>query len=153
MAQLVNVIAPMMVTDDQLWLQTTYFPLQLYANNCSGMSLETLVQCDKYNAGEFTQVPYLDVATVYNPKNQELIINVVNRHLDQAIETTIINQTGQLEGKASIYEINSPEITDENSPTGQKVKTISKEMNVKGNTLVYRFPAHCFTMIKLKIVP
>ena len=39
-AQLVNVIAPMMVTNDELWMQTMYYLLQLFSFNCMGQSLE-----------------------------------------------------------------------------------------------------------------
>jgi alpha-N-arabinofuranosidase len=153
MAQLVNVIAPMMVEGDQLWLQTIYYPLQLFAKNCRGRSLETLVQCDKYDAGDFKQIPYLDVSSVYNDQENELIINAVNRNREQSIETTIVNQSGQLKANATIYEINSSALSDENTANEQKVKTVTKEIDVRSNTFVYPFPAHSFTMIKLKIVP
>ncbi|MES1218392.1 MAG: alpha-L-arabinofuranosidase C-terminal domain-containing protein, partial [Bacteroidota bacterium] len=48
-AQLVNVIAPMMITDGKLWKQTTYYPLQLFATNCYGESVNTYVQSDTFN--------------------------------------------------------------------------------------------------------
>ena len=100
MAQLVNVIAPMMITGGKLWRQPIYFPLQLFAQNCQGQSLQTYVQCDTYDVDNLKRVPYLDVTSVYNDKTQELIINVVNRHETKSIETAILsNQYGKLAGK------------------------------------------------------
>jgi alpha-L-arabinofuranosidase len=151
MAQLVNVIAPMMVTDNKLWMQTIFYPLQLFSQNCHGRSLETFVQCDKYDAGDYKQVPYLDVSNVYNDSTGELIINVVNRHQDQAIETTISNQFGKLGTKAAIYEVNSKSLSDENSVTEQKVKTVERTLNVSGDSFAYSFPAHSFTQLKIKL--
>ena len=151
MAQLVNVIAPMMITNDKLWKQTIYYPLQLFANNCFGESLDTYLQCDTYDAGDYKKVPYLDVSSAYNDNTGELVINVVNRHLEKDIQTNITNQFGKLEGKATIYQVNSANITDENSVDEQKVKTETKEIPVNENGFTYSFPAHSFTMIKVKL--
>ena len=153
MAQLVNVIAPMMITSDKLWLQTIYYPLQLFATHCYGQSLQTLVQCATYDAGDFRQIPYLDVSSVYDAKTGDLIINVVNRHADKPFETTIINQTGKMGKEADVFFIDSNNMTDENSLTEQKVKTASKKISIGEDQFTYSFPAHSFTMIKLKIKP
>lgn len=151
MAQLVNVIAPMMVTNDKLWLQTIYYPLQLFATHCFGSNVQPFVECDKYDAGNYNDVPYLDVSTVYNDKTKEVIINVVNRHESKAIETTIQNQVNKWAGKGVAYEVNSSGLMDENSVNEQKVKAKEKEVATSGNSIVYSFPAHSFTMIKVKV--
>jgi alpha-N-arabinofuranosidase len=151
LAQLVNVIAPMMVTNDTFWKQTTFYPLELFATHCYGNALDTYIECDKYDAGDNKNVPYLDVSVVYNSSNAELIINAVNRHLDKAIEANISNQFGKLGNKAIVYEINSANITDENAVREQKVKTRQKEIGVKENGFVYSFPAHSYTMVRVKL--
>ena len=151
MAQLVNVIAPMMITNDKLWFQTTYYPLQLFAQNCTGESIASFVDCDTYNAGDYKNVPYLDISVVYNDSTKELLINVVNRHLDKAIETSIENQFGKLASKATVYEVNAASITDENTVNEQKVKTTEGQIDVKDNTVTYSFAPHSFTMIKVKL--
>ncbi len=151
LAQLVNVIAPMMVTNDKLWKQTTFYPIELFADNCYGQALDTYTDCDTYDAGDYKNVPYLDVSSAYNDKTGELIINVVNRHLEKSIETSLVNQFGKLESKATVYEVNAEKITDENSVTEEKVKTKMKEIPVKENGFVYSFRAHSFTMIKVKL--
>lgn len=151
MAQLVNVIAPMMVTKDKLWLQTIYYPLQLFAKNCKGTALENFVVCDTYDAGDFKKVPYLDVSTVYNDSTQEVLINVVNRHQDKAIETSLQNQFGKFDKRATVYEINSGDLMDENTATSQQVHTVEKQINITGDNFTYTFPAHSITQIKIKI--
>lgn len=151
MAQLVNVIAPMMITNGKLWKQPIYFPLQLFARNCHGTALNTWVECDRYDAGENRGIPYLDVTTVHNEKTGELIINVVNRHKDKAIETTIQNQTGKLAATAFVSEVNSASLTDENNEREEKVNVISREIKTKGDLITYTFPPHSFTQIKIGI--
>ncbi|MFI5153019.1 MAG: alpha-N-arabinofuranosidase, partial [Chitinophagales bacterium] len=153
MAQLVNVIAPIMVTQDKLWLQTIYFPLQLYSTNCHGQSLQTLVDGSHYDAGDAKDVPWLDATSVLNSSNQELIINVVNRNAEKAVETTIVNESGTLDKTATVITINSSSLSDENSSSDQKVKPSTKTIDLPGNQFSYPFPPHSFTMFKIKIKP
>jgi len=150
MAQLVNVIAPMMVTNGKLWAQPIYYPLQLFAQNCQGKNLQTFVQCDRYDAGDYKQIPYLDVTSVYNDKTQEVIVNVVNRHKDKGIETAIANEFGKWTGKAQVSEVTG-NLEDENNEKEQKIKTVAKDVNVTETGMSYVFPPHSFTQIKLKM--
>src|SRR5262249_25109666 len=145
MAQLVNVIAPMMITQDKLWLQTIYMPLQLFANHCKGYALETYTRCDTYDTKDYQQVPYLDVSSTYDPESRELLVNVVNRQQDRAIESEILNQKGLLGAEAEVFTVNSAALTDENSVSEQKVKTTWKKLSIAGNSFSYPFPAHSFT--------
>lgn len=151
MAQLVNVIAPLMITNGKLWKQPIYYPLQLFAQHAQGTALDTWVDCDRYATGTLTDIPYLDVTSVHNAKAGELIINVVNRHKDKAIETTILNQSGKLAGSASVAEVNSGSLTDENNERQEKVKIASRDISVKGDAFTYTFPAHSFTQIRIRI--
>ena len=53
MAQLVNVIAPIFTNENGLFLQTIYYPLQLFANNTKGKALELFVDSPKYKQPPF----------------------------------------------------------------------------------------------------
>jgi alpha-N-arabinofuranosidase len=152
MAQLVNVIAPMMVTDDKLWFQPIFYPLQLFAQNCRGVSLQTYVDCDRYDAGDYKAVPYLDVSSSFNAESGEVILNVVNRHPDKAIETQIFCQSGKWDKKAVASEVNSPSLTDQNSEKEQKVRSVVREVSTVGDSFRHTFPAHSFTQVKLKLL-
>lgn len=151
MAQLVNVIAPMMITNGKLWKQPTYFPLQLFAQNVHGTSLNTFVDCDTYDAGDNRGIPYLDVTSVHHEKAGELVINVVNRHKDKAIETTITSQAGKLARTATVSEVNSANLTDENNEREERVRIATRDINVSGDSFTYTFPAHSFTQIRIRI--
>lgn len=154
LAQLVNVIAPIFVENDKMWRQTTYYPFQLFAQHSrTGTSLDHHLSGPTYDAGEYRAVPYLDVSTVYRADTRELVINVLNRHPEQAIETTILNQTGTLTGPLTVYEVNGSALTDENSVAGEKVKTVQKSFPTSGNVVRYRFPAHSVTVLKGRVTP
>ena len=76
-------------------------------------------------------------------------MNVTNRHREQAITTDILCQTGRFDGKATVYEVNGPDIKAENSMTRQAVKTVTKEAQARGDRFTYAFPAHSFTLIRI----
>jgi alpha-N-arabinofuranosidase len=53
MAQLVNVIAQIFTNEESMFRQTIYYPLQLFAQNVKGTSLNVFVDCDKYDTERF----------------------------------------------------------------------------------------------------
>jgi len=161
MAQLVNVIAPIFAEEKGMFRQTIYFPLELFAKNMHGKSLDILVDCPTYDTEDFfigpgevmtkqTDVPYLDVSAVY--ENGEVVFSVVNRHLDKPITTDIICQSGVFDGTLEVFEVNGKDIKTVNDFDAENVKTVSKPaLKAKGNTATYSFPAHSLTMIKGKV--
>jgi alpha-N-arabinofuranosidase len=158
MAQLVNVIAPIFTNEEGMFKQTIYYPLQLFANNVSGTSLDLFVDCETYDTerffiglGETTtrqkDVPYLDVSATH--QDGELVICVVNRHIDESITTDIISQTGAFSGAFEVYEVNGPDTKSMNDFGSEPVKTVRKDdLKAKGEKVTYSFPPHSFTMLK-----
>jgi len=159
MAQLVNVIAPIFTSEDDMFKQTIFYPLALFANNVYGTSLDVFVDSDTYDTDEFfiglgeqttqqTDVPYLDVSATYQ-EDGTVIINVVNRHRDEAITTDIIAQEGAFSGPFEVYEVNGPDVKAQNDFDEELVKTEQKaNVNASGSQFTYSFPPHSFTMLK-----
>ncbi|MEK3785027.1 MULTISPECIES: alpha-N-arabinofuranosidase [Paenibacillus] len=87
LAQLVNVIAPIMTENNgRAWKQTIFYPYMHASRFGRGVSLMPVVDSPKYDSKDFTDVPYLDSAVVYNEENEELTIFAVNRNLNDALE-------------------------------------------------------------------
>jgi alpha-N-arabinofuranosidase len=150
MAQLVNVIAPIFSNEKGLFLQTIYHPLQLFANHSKGKALELFVDSPKYKTRRFDDVPHLDVSAAYD--NGSLVLNVVNRHRDQAIETELEAEDKQFSGAVAISEVNGPDIKSENDFDKTTVKTVERSATAEGHKLRYSFPPHSYTMLKVKLV-
>jgi Alpha-L-arabinofuranosidase len=90
LAQLINTIAPIMTdTGGDLWLQTTYYPFLHASNFGRGTVLLSNVQSDKYDAKDFTDVPYLESVSVYDEESGQLTIFAVNRHLEESMELNV----------------------------------------------------------------
>ena len=149
MAQLVNVIAPMFTNDEGMFLQTIYYPLQLFASNTKGKAVELYVDSPRYKTARYDGVPYLDASAGWD--NGSLVLNVVNRHRDQAIEAELEAQDKQFTGAVTVSEVNGPDIKAENDFNKTNVKTVERTVTAEGRKLRYSFPAHSFTMLKARL--
>lgn len=150
LAQLVNVIAPIFTNEKGLFLQTIYYPLQLFAKNSRGTALELYVESPKYESRRFGEVPYVDTSAAYD--NGSLVLNVVNRHRDQPIECEFQTQDKQFSGAVEIAEVNGPDIKAENDFGSIKVQAVTRSARADGGTLRYTAPPHSYTMLKTRIV-
>ena len=86
-AQLVNVIAPIMTEEGgPAWKQTIYYPF-LYASLYGrGTALRAVVDGPTYDSAEGDDIPYLDVTAVRSPAGDEVTFFIVNRHLTETLE-------------------------------------------------------------------
>jgi alpha-N-arabinofuranosidase len=150
MAQLVNVIAPIFTNEQGMFLQTIYYPLQLFAANSRGLALVLFVDSPKYESKRFGLSPYLDTSASYD--GGTLVLNVVNRHRDQPIEAEFETQDKQFAGPVEVAEVNGPDLKAENDFGVTKVQTVTRQASADGRKLRYKFPPHSYTMLKTKLV-
>jgi alpha-N-arabinofuranosidase len=150
MAQLVNVIAPIFTSEKGMFLQTIYYPLELFANNSRGQALELFVDSPKYDSRRWGDTAYLDTSAALN--NGTLIVNVVNRHPEQAIDAEIIAEDKKFAGPVEISEVNGPDIKASNDFDSTKVGIARRSAETDGSQFPYRFPAHSYTMLKARLV-
>lgn len=84
LAQLVNVIAPIMTTTGgSAWSQTIYYPFMHASLYGRGTALKPVIETERYDSKDFTDVPYLESVTLFNEEQEEVTIFAVNRHLEQ----------------------------------------------------------------------
>ena len=88
LAQLVNVIAPIMTEDDGCRLQTIFYPFLHASVYGRGTALSLETDCGTYDAGSIKNVPFVTAAAVEN-ENGEITVFAVNRSLDEDFELEI----------------------------------------------------------------
>jgi alpha-N-arabinofuranosidase len=154
LAQMVNVIAPIMTNKQGLFLQPTYFPLVEYGKQRGNTALDVWVSAPTYQIDKRPQLAYLDVSSTYNPKTRELFVNVLNRSKDRDLTTRIENQTGELAPEAAIWELNHPDLKATHTfGDDQKVRPVTRNMSltIADGGFSYTFPAHSLTIVRLKL--
>lgn len=86
LAQLVNVIAPIMTNDNGVWYQSIFYPFMQVLNLGKGVALTPHVAVDSYQSREFAVVPYLDSIATYDQDNHQLVIFAENKHQNDELE-------------------------------------------------------------------
>jgi len=84
LAQLINVIAPIMTNANGLVRQTIYYPYNWALQFARGSVLSLVVESPTYEVKGMGQVAYLDVAGTVDPENGKVSVFVLNRDLAKA---------------------------------------------------------------------
>ena len=90
LAQLVNVIAPIMTEPDggKAWKQTIYYPFMLTSRYGRGTVLVPSVHCTTHGTSSHEDVTDVESVAVYSGEQDELTIFAVNRTLDGDADLT-----------------------------------------------------------------
>ena len=87
LAQLVNVIAPIMTenTEDggRAWAQTIFYPFMHASRFGRGTVLMPAVECDTYDTKHIRNVPYIESLAVQHEDTREITVFAVNRSLEE----------------------------------------------------------------------
>lgn len=80
MAQLVNVIAPIMTEENgPAWRQTIYYPLLHASKYGRGTALQPVLSSPKHDTLDFTDVTDVESIAVWNEEKEEVTVFAVNR--------------------------------------------------------------------------
>jgi alpha-L-arabinofuranosidase len=100
LAQLVNVIAPIITNENGLFRQTIYYPYAWALEHARGKALELAVTSPAYEvpipgrpaarSHENMSVPYLDVAGTIDVENKTASLFVLNRDLEKARDLELV---------------------------------------------------------------
>ncbi|HET9371367.1 MAG TPA: alpha-L-arabinofuranosidase C-terminal domain-containing protein, partial [Vicinamibacterales bacterium] len=152
-AQLVNVIAPIMANRDGLFLQPIYFPIVEYGRQRNNVAVDAFVSAPTYKLPNRPVEPmYLDVSSTWNPTTREVFVNVVNRSKDKDLVTAITIQDRTPSGTVRVWQMNHPDLKATHTyGDDKKVRpaTSTADVAVTGNTVTYTFPAHSLTILKI----
>jgi len=85
LAQLVNVIAPIMTNANGLYRQTIYYPYSWALQYARGAALEVLSESGPtYDVPGYGEVPFVDVAGTMNPADGTASVFILNRDLSNS---------------------------------------------------------------------
>jgi alpha-N-arabinofuranosidase len=82
LAQIVNVIAPVMTRGDQLLIQSIFYPFEMYSRRREGVSLWPVVNGPAYEGRTNGRATFVDASAILN--QNRLHVFAINRHPDEA---------------------------------------------------------------------
>ncbi len=155
LAQLVNVIAPIMTEENggPAWRQTIFYPFMHASALGRGTVLNTIVSSPKYDSKDFTDVPVIDTIAVENEQDGELVIFAVNKDMqDSVLLECSLNQYGNYKIVEHIvmegYDIKAVNSAATPNNVVPFVKTGTAE--VKDNVLQVKLSNLSWNVIRLK---
>ena len=149
LAQLVNVIAPIMTeAGGKAWAQTIFYPFMYAANYGNGQTLRAIVESDSYTTKGNLKHSYLVSSVIYNQEKGEIIVYSVNRSLSDDIQLDLDLQGF---GKFSLVyhiELYSDDLKSINDKDNERVKPVQVEV---GDEKQINIKKHSWNMLVFKI--
>lgn len=152
LAQLVNVIAPIMTSDKGAWKQTIFYPFADCSRYAKGIALNSTVECEKYSSKDYSEIPYVASSVVYDEENGKLVIFAVNRDLkeDTSLECDLRQFEGYRIEKHTVLNSGSVKdcITEEN-PNAVYERDVTATAKLDGGILTAVCEKHSWNVIVL----
>lgn len=151
LAQLVNVIAPIMTEDmGKAWKQTTFYPFQQASNHGRGKVLISQTHSDTYDTLDFSDVPYLESVVIEN--GTELVIFAVNRSQVDSMDLMFNPEGYNVERIIEHRVLSGAKIKDINDKDNMRVEPhVKNSVKIDGNTIKIELDSLSWNMIRIKI--
>ena len=131
LAQLVNVIAPIVTSPDAIVRQTIYHPFALFSRTVGRIALDAWWDGDTFSGGSYTGVRTLDVSASLDPERKQLSVHVVNRDAEAPQDVVIELAAGSFTGDLQITTVTGPGLSAVNTfahPDSVRATSESREI-------------------------
>ncbi|RKJ38624.1 alpha-N-arabinofuranosidase [Acutalibacter sp. 1XD8-33] len=152
LAQLVNVIAPIMTEENgPAWKQTIYYPYLHASKYGRGIALNPALRSSRHDTKDFSGVTDVESVAVWNDEKEEITVFAVNRDLEESIvlETDLRGFPGYVLQEHIVLE--HEEFKAANSPAAQAVspKIATDRDQREGDILKSRLSPASWNVIRL----
>ena len=101
-AQIVNVIAPLLTGPNGVLRQSIYYPFALFSRHARGNALTPVVRSPTYHAGARGEAPVLDAAASHDDASNTVAFFLVNRDQHEELLVTINLADRSFTGQATV---------------------------------------------------
>jgi alpha-L-arabinofuranosidase len=150
LAQLVNVIAPIMTNSSGLLRQTIFYPYSWGLKYAKGSVLNLVSEAPTYQAGKVGEVPYLDVVGTFSHDNGNTCLFILNRDLKNAQQVEVNWEDAQPQRVVSAVTLTGSDLKASNTfdkPKQVVPQDLGKVTAGKGSTQ-FEVPPHSYTVIQ-----
>jgi alpha-L-arabinofuranosidase len=164
LAQLVNVIAPIVTSPDGMFRQTIYHPLRLATAATQDLALATFTDSGTHRhtdrpgdrwphrIADLGPFQLLDVAATRDAAGSRLALSVVNRDPAHPAGTRIRLGGAQATGTMTVHEVtgDSPEAVNSFAQP-HRVSAHTRKLEVAGDVIDVSFAPHSVTMLEVQL--
>jgi alpha-L-arabinofuranosidase len=150
LAQLINVIAPIMTDANGLFRQTIYYPYSWALQFARGAVLNLLVESSTYEVSGMDPVAHLDIAGSLDRGDGKLSLFILNRDLSKAHDVEVVWEDAAPAGVVSASVLTGDDLKASNSfAAPQRVAPQSfSAPAASGGRTKFEVPAHSYTVIQ-----
>jgi alpha-N-arabinofuranosidase len=151
LAQIVNVIAPILTRGDDLLLQSTFYPIEMFAGRRNGVSLRTAVDGPTYRSETYGTVTDIDCSAILDGRRVHVF--VTNRNLDAAAAVTVAVADRRIVGHQEAELVTGPGAKAGNSFADPHViRTTGLDgVTAEGGTARFSMPPLSFAALTLEL--
>jgi alpha-L-arabinofuranosidase len=162
LAQLVNVIAPIVTSSDGLFRQTIFHPFRLASAYTRELSVSTFVDSGTHafrpapgqrwahRIDDLGPFQILDVAASRDAEARRLTVSVVNRDPDRASRARISLGGHKADGPVVVHEVNGPTVDATNGPDHpETVSERVREHAAEGDHVDIELAPHSLSVLEI----
>lgn len=155
LAQLVNVIAPIMTSDTGAWAQTIYYPFCHASRYGRGSVLHTLVKSPVYESPTYGETPYLDCVVIADEEQEGLTILAVNKDLQEDMELTcdLRQFAGYQPTEHIVLTCDDLKAVNTEEHPDQVIPTAGSGAQIENGLLTAKLGKHSWNVIRLSKLP
>ena len=153
LAQVVNIIAPILTKRDGMLKQSIYYPLMLFSRLAAGVALDVRVQSPLHATTRFGDMPLLDVSSSYNEATGEQAVFIVNRSQTESVTTELHWQDHAPKAIPAAYQLSGTDPKAANSYENPHL-LVTKPLappTLAGSTATLRLPPLSFTVLQVSL--
>jgi alpha-N-arabinofuranosidase len=158
LAQIVNVIAPLMTNETSVLRQTIYYPYAAVLKSARGRVLDLEVDSDTYpikaeglraDFARNDRVPYLDVVATIDPQNGEAAVFMLNRNLESERELVLDWRSPTPNRVLSCETLTGPDLKATNTFERPTLVTPQPlDAPKPGSKMTFKLPARSYTVAR-----
>src|SRR5215469_14236105 len=150
LAQLVNVIAPIMTNGSGLFRQTIYYPYNWALHMAWGDALNVLAEAPEYEVSGMGRVPYLDVVATFSKEKGNASVFILNRDLERAHQIDLVWEDTAPTRVISASVLTGSDLKAVNSFGSPKtvVPTEFSKPSTSGGHTKFEVPARSYTVLQ-----
>jgi alpha-N-arabinofuranosidase len=149
LAQLVNVIAPLLTSTDKVLRQSIYYPYSWALAHARGKILDLAVESPSYEVADLGAVPYIDVAGTLDVKSGQACLLLLNRDLAKEREVEVIWREMSPARVTLCRTLTGPDLKASNSfETPERVAPQPLDPPRPGPVMRMKLPARSYTVVQ-----
>jgi len=151
LAQIVNVIAPVLTRGDELLLQTIFYPFMMFSRRRDGTALRTAVEGPGYESSTWGPLPLLDTSAVINGPRVHVFIT--NRCPDGPMEVAVDVSDGDIAALESAELLTGPDPKAGNTFDNPNVVRAEpwRDVIIKTGRAIFRMPPLSFAACTFRL--